>query len=356
MNVKITGIGSYIPQVCVDNSDFLDREFYDKSGNYIADPNEDTVRKLQGITGIEERRYAKEGVNTSDMAFEASKKAIEDAEIDPEELDYIILAHNFGDVPKGTSQSDMVPSLSTRVKNSLKIKKPSCVAYDMVFGCPGWLESMIQGEAFIKTGLAGKCLIIGAEALSRVVDQHDRDSMIFSDGAGAAVIESSDEDSESGIVTHKSASYSYSEAYYLGFRKSYNPNISKIEKSRYIKMEGRKIYNFALTKVPQAMKDCLDESGVDIKDVKKIFMHQANAKMDHAICRRFYDLYDMKQPDKVMPMSIDRLGNSSVATLPTLMDLVKNKQLEEQTIEKGDVIMFASVGAGMNVNAMVYRV
>jgi 3-oxoacyl-[acyl-carrier-protein] synthase-3 len=120
-------------------------------------------------------------------------------------------------------------------------------------------------------------------------------------------------------------------------------------------MEGRKIYNFALSNVPKAMKACLDESGVDIKDVKKIFMHQANAKMDHAICKRFYKLFDMEEPENVMPMSINMLGNSSVATLPTLVDLVQNNQLEKQKIAKGDIVMFASVGAGMNINSMVYR-
>ena len=104
------------------------------------------------------------------------------------------------------------------------------------------------------------------------------------------------------------------------------------------------------------MKSCLDESGVGISELKKIFIHQANEKMDEAIIKRFYKLYGMDAPDGVMPMTINKLGNSSVATVPTLYDLVRNNQLEGHRIDKGDVVMFASVGAGMNINAIVYKV
>lgn len=120
-------------------------------------------------------------------------------------------------------------------------------------------------------------------------------------------------------------------------------------------MDGRKIYEFALNNVPNAMKTCLDNSGVDIKEVKKIFIHQANEKMDEAILKRFYRLYKTEIPEGIMPMSIQTLGNSSVATIPTLFDLVKNNKLENHSLTKGDVIIFASVGAGMHINAIVYK-
>src|SRR5690606_2127223 len=125
---------------------------------------------------------------------------------------------------------------------------------------------------------------------------------------------------------------------------------------RYIKMYGRKIYEFAVTHVPQAMKDCLDKSGADISAVKKIFIHQANEKMDEAIVKRFYKLYDLEMPTDIMPMNIETLGNSSVATIPTLYDMVKNGKIENHSVTKGDVVIFASVGAGMNINAIVYKV
>ncbi|MEO0525732.1 MAG: 3-oxoacyl-[acyl-carrier-protein] synthase III C-terminal domain-containing protein, partial [Bacteroidota bacterium] len=271
--------------------------------------------------------------------------------IDPEQLDYIIFAHNFGDVSHGQSQSDTLPSLATRVKHNLRIKNPSCVAYDLLFGCPGWIEGVIQANAFIKSGLAKKCLVIGAETLSRVVDKHDRDSMIYSDGAGATIIEASDNTGE--ILAHATATHANGEAYHLFFGDSYNKECKS--DTRYIKMYGRKIYEFAVTHVPKAMKDCLDSSGIDIKDVKKIFIHQANEKMDEAIVNRFYKLYDMETPEGIMPMNIHKLGNNSVATIPTLYDMVRHGKIENQGIQKGDVVIFASVGAGMNINAMVYK-
>jgi 3-oxoacyl-[acyl-carrier-protein] synthase III len=352
MNCKITGTGSYIPNVITKNADFDQHEFFNLDGTSFPHDNETTIRKFKAITGIEERRYLDENLNTSDIAVIASQKAIESSGIDPETLDYIIVAHNYGDVKHQSIQSDTVPSIATRVKAHLRIKNPKCVGYDLLFGCPGWIEGVIQAQAFIKAGIAKKCLVIGAEALSRVVDKHDRDSMIFSDGAGAVILEA--EESETGILSHETATFSFQESEYIYFGKSNHTNAP--EEVKYIKMHGRKIYEFALSNVPQAMKECLDNSGKSIKDLKKIFIHQANEKMDDAIIKRFYKMHGMTPPEGVMPMTIHELGNSSVATVPTLFDLVARGKIENQRLEKGDVIMFASVGAGMNINAITYQI
>jgi len=351
MNIKITGTGSYIPDTIEKNENFHQHEFLNTDGSSIEYPNEIIVDKFKAITGIAERRYAKAHLNSSDLGFFAAEKAIADAKINPESIDYIIVAHNFGDVKYKTIQSDILPCLASRVKHSLRIKNPKCVAYDILFGCPGWIEGVIQAKAFIQAGMAKRCLVIGSETLSRVVDKHDRDSMIYSDGAGAAIIEATED--EGGILAHETASFTYDEAYYLFFGKSNNQDLCR--DTRYIKMDGRKIYEFALNNVPNAMKTCLENSGVDIKDVKKIFIHQANEKMDEAILKRFYRLYKTDIPEGIMPMSIQTLGNSSVATVPTLFDLVKNNKLKNHSLSKGDVIIFASVGAGMHINTIVYK-
>ena len=351
MTIGITGTGCYIPSVKTKNTDFANAEFLTSEGVRFAHTNEVIIEKFKAITGIGERRYAKSEFNTSDLGYLAAKRAIEDANVDPEQLDYIIFAHNFGDVSYGQSQGDMVPSLATRVKHSLQIKNPACVAYDMLFGCPGWIEGVIQAHTYIKSGIASKCLVIGAETLSRVVDQHDRDSMIYSDGAGACILEASENAGE--VLAHASATYASDEAYYLFNGSSHDKTNN--DPTQYIKMFGRKIYEFAISHVPQAMKECLDQSGVSIEDVKKIFIHQANEKMDEAILKRFYKLYNIPVPDGVMPMNISKLGNSSVATIPTLFDTVRHGKMDDQHIEKGDVVIFASVGAGMNINSIVYR-
>lgn len=350
MNTRITGTGCYIPSHIETNSEFSEHEFLNADGSNFKHPNDVIIKKFTSITGIGERRYVTREYNTSDIAYFAAERAIDNARIDKETLDYIIVAHNFGDVKHGSIQGDTLPSLSARVKHKLEIKNPKCIAYDLIFGCPGWLEGLIQAQAFIKAGMAKKCLVIGAETLSRVTDKHDRDSMIYSDGAGATVVEAADTDT--GILSHESASFTGEEVNYLYFGKSYKKETTD---TRYIKMHGRKIYEFALTQVPTAMKSCFDQTGLDIKDLKKIFIHQANEKMDEAIVARFYELYGEEVPHDIMPMNIAKLGNSSVATIPTLFDMVKRGELIGHEIQKGDLIMFASVGAGMNINAVVYR-
>jgi 3-oxoacyl-[acyl-carrier-protein] synthase III len=354
MATIITGTGSYIPGLVIPNNSFSDHHFYGEDGVLINTPNAEIFEKFKDITGIYERRYAEENVNTSDLATKAAALAIEDAGIDPETIDQIIVAHNFGNVITGTIQSDTIPAIASRVKNLLGIRNPNCVAYDLLFGCPGWIQGVIHADSFIKSGLAKRCLVIGAETLSRVIDPHDRDSMIFSDGAGACIVENST-DATSGILASSVQSHCMDEAYFLYLGKSYHPEGD--EATRYIKMKGRKVYEYAIKNVPIAMKECIEKAGVDIHEVKKFFLHQANEKMDEGFIKALYKLYGIRVvPENVMPMSIHELGNSSVATIPTLYDMVKHGKYKEHQLNKGDVVIFASVGAGMNINAICYRV
>jgi len=351
----ITGTGSYIPNEIKENKDFTTQNFYNEVNHRIDTAPLEIVEKFQAITGIEERRYAPKEITTSGMATIAAREAIAMSGVDIETLDQLILAHNFGDVVKNSIQSDAVPSLASRVKHDLGIKNPNCIPYDVLFGCPGWLQGVIQADAFFKAGIAKKALVIGSETLSRVIDKYDRDSMIFSDGAGASVIEYRETGERGeGILGASVQSHCIDEAYYINMGKSNFPGSDPLVK--FIKMKGRKVYEYAIKHVPLAMKACLDNAGVEIKDLKKIFIHQANEKMDEAIIKAMFKLYDTPIPDDIMPMSIHWLGNSSVATIPTLMDLVLRGKQNGHSLHKGDVILFASVGAGMNINAVAYRV
>ncbi len=350
----ISGTGSYIPENIIKNSDFVKQVFFEKDQTEIESPGEEVVRKFKDITGISERRWASDNENNADMAAIAARRAIEDAGIDPETIDQIIVAHNYGNVLKGSIQSDTVPSMASRVKHRLGIKNNQCVPYDVLFGCPGWIQGMIQADAYIKSGLAKRCLVIGSETLSRVVDVYDRDTMIFSDGAGAAIVEANSKDDGSGIISTANMSHTEEEVDYLYYGKSNAPESN--HEIKYIKMLGRKIYEYSLNYVPEAMKIALDKSSIPIESVKKVLIHQANEKMDAAIVQRFYRKYGIKiNVEAVMPMSIRELGNSSVATVPTLYDMVLKDQIPDHHIEKGDILLFASVGAGMNINAFVYQ-
>jgi len=352
----ITGTGASVPDQIVPNESFLDNEFYMDYGEAVAPgSNEEVIRKFHQITDISERRYANDNQVASDLAAEAGAIAIEDAGIDKETLDYLVVAHNFGDIQPDRRFIDFVPTLAARAKRALGITNPSCIAYDLPFGCPGWLQGVIQTNYFLQSGDAQRALVIGAETLSRVSDPHDRDSMIYSDGAGAVILEARNDTEPSGILAHAARSDAIEHAPLLFMGPSYKEGHDPDR--LFIKMFGRKLYEYALNHVPGVVKESLDRAGLDLADVKKIFIHQANAKMDEAIVSRLFRLYKAGKPDhdSVMPMSIAKLGNSSVATIPTLLDMVLRDELKGHELHSGDIIVFASVGAGMNCNSVVYR-
>ena len=349
-NSIIISTGCCIPSEVVPNTHFLENVFYDSSGVRLEKPNPEIIEKLYKITGIRERRYVPDDLTTTDIAHEAAVNALEG--IDRESLDYIIVAQNFGDVRAGNIRTDMVPTIASRVKHRLQIENPYTVAYDIPFGCPGWLQGMIMADYYIRSGDARRVLVIGAEILSRVSDPHDVDCMIFADGAGATLLESSD--GEEGILSHVTRSDTRENAWMLRLESSYNPDQKGNE--LFIKMDGHDIYRYALKTVPKVVKQALDKAGLALGDVKKILMHQANAKMDDAILARLFQLYGVETiPQDIMPMIIGWAGNSSVGTIPTMLDLLLKGQLDDHRLTAGDLVVFASVGAGMNINAMVYR-
>lgn len=350
----IAGTGSYIPTRQVYNSDFLDNKFYGPDGQPLSNPNEETIRKLQEITGIAERRYVTDNLVASDIAHLAAKDCLDSSGIDKETLDYIIVAHNFADIKADNRHSDFVPSLAARVKHKLGIVNPKTIAYDLPFGCPGWLQGIIQANYYLKSGDCKRAMVIGAETLSRIADPADRDSMIYADGAGATILESVESDKPTGILSHAMRSDTIDHAYMLWMGKSYDPNHKGDE--LYLKMDGHSLYEYALKTVPLVVKEAIEKAGVSIGDIKKVLIHQANEKMDEAILKRLFKLCGVKeQPSDVMPMTISWLGNSSVATLPTLLDLLLKGKVDGHELTGGSAIAFASVGAGMNINSVIYR-
>lgn len=349
----IAGTGSYIPPVRVPNDAFLDRDFRGAGGVALAKETAEVLQQFEAITGIRERRYVPDEMFTSDIAYEAAKDALDSSGIDYESLDYLIVAHNFGDVRRG-GRSDLVPALAARVKARLRIQTPRTVAFDLVFGCPGWLQGMIVGHAFIQSGTAQRVLVVGADTLSRISDPHDRDSLIYADGAGATILEARETTEPVGILSHAARSDTLDHSSMLFMGPSYNEEV--FLEALFLKMEGRKLYRYALQTVAGSMKQCLDAAGVKLADVHKILLHQANGKMDEAITNELYTLCETEQPPDVLPMTIGWLGNSSVATVPTLLDLIVKQRLDGHAIASGDLVLFASVGAGMHINAVLYKV
>jgi len=352
MRSVIVGTGSFIPELVVTKAHFMQHEFLGPDGKRIDKSNDEILQQFESITGIRERRYARPHQVTSDIGLLAAQNALTSSDIDPESLDLIIFAHNFGDVRPGDPRSDLVPALAARVKSNLKIRNPFAPAFDVVFGCPGWLQGVIIADSMIRACDVRRAMIIGADTLSRISDPHDRDSLIYADGAGATILEA--RESEDGILAHAVRSDTLEHATMLRMGKSYNEDV--FLEALFLKMEGRKLYKYALNNVAGAMKMALDRAQIPLREVDKILIHQANGKMDEAILAALYELEGIDPPPDVMPLTIDTLGNSSVATVPTLLDLIVKKKLAGHAIEPGDVLLFASVGAGMHINAVVYRV
>jgi len=354
---KIIGTGSRIPPKVIKNSYFLEHEFFEPSMKKIKDKtNEEIIQKFKEITNIEERRYIADDQVTSDLAVAAIQNACKSAGVSLESLDFIIVGHNFGDIEAGNIRSDALPSLANKVKMKLHLKKPSCICHDVISGCPGWTQGMIIADAYIKSGFMKRGVVVGADVLSRISDPHDRDSMIYADGAGATIVEGTESDEPIGILSHSSRSDSALYAKLLILGRSYNPDYKNPDE-RFVKMIGPKLYLYAINNVPGVVKDSIDKAGLGLNAIKKIFIHQANEKMDEAILSGIFKMYGEKKiPKGIMPMSIRKLGNSSTATVPTLLDLVLKGKIEgQEAVKEGDCTILCSVGAGMNINSIVYK-
>ena len=353
---KIVGTGSYIPTRTIGNDYFRDHVFYDAfTKQPLEKSNEEIIQKFKEITNISERRWLSDDLMNSDMAAFAVKEALDSAKIDPETLDFIIVGHNFGDVTPGSTHADLLPSLANKVKAKLNIKNPTCICHDIISGCPGWTQGMIIADAYIRSGIYSRGVVVGSDVLSRIADPHDRDMLIYADGAGATIVEAIESEEPTGILSHSSRSDTVNHWNLLTNGSSFNPDFDG--NNQFIKMSGHKLYLYAISNVPPVVKESIEKAGLQLGDIKKVLLHQANEKMDEVILKNVFKLFGEKEiPEGIMPMTIEKLGNSSAATVPTLLDLILKGKMDGQAIHPGDHILLCSVGAGMNINSIVYKV
>ncbi len=354
LNSVIIGTGSYLPEKVIENEYFLNHEFYKSDGTRVLKPTIEIIQKLEDISSIKRRRYAGENSDTVGLATKAAEAAIVDAGIDKELIDGIIVAHNFGNMRHGHKGSLLLPNVAALVKNQLDIKNHHCFAFDLLFGCPGWVQAMIQAHQSILAGAAKNILVIGAEILSRVTDEHDLDSMLFGDGAGAVVLQAQESDTKKGIITSHTFSHCLTDVDYLNMGTSYNQDDENTD--MFIKMNGRNVYRYAVTHVPTLITECLAKSNTNITDISMFLFHQANAKLIRAVGEKLFaqQSYDGNY-EKLVPITLQNTGNSSVATIPTLLDNVMKHELEGFEIKSGDKVLMAAVGSGMHANCLIYQ-
>lgn len=323
-SVEIIGTGSYLPPKIVTNFDL------EKTMNT-------TDEWIKSRTGIESRRIADEKTATSDLSTVAARRALEDANLKAEELDLIIVATITPDM--------MFPSTACIVQKNIGAGKS--VAFDIGAACSGFLYALSIGEQFIKGGVYKNALIIGAEALSKILDPEDRNtSVLFGDGAGAVVIQKTAEntgilssylgtDGSKGGVLTQPAGGSRIPATYESVK----------EKLHYVKMEGNEVFRFAVRIMGKAAMEALELSNIKLEDIDFLIPHQANIRIIEAAAKR------LELPMDKVYVNLDKYGNMSAASVPVALDEASKKGL----LKKDDIVVLVAFGGGLTWASTVVR-
>ena len=313
--VGIIGVGEYLPEKILTNADL--EKMVETSDEWI------TTR-----TGIKERHLAKEGQATSDIAFLAAQKALENAKLKPEDLDLIIVATITPDMP--------FPSVSSIIQNKLGAKKAAC--FDISAACAGFVYGLSVAQNFIASSVYKNALVIGAEVLSSITDWQDRNTcVLFGDGAGAAILS---EVKTGGIIsTYLGCDGSKSDILNMPAGGSRNPASEETVKNRqhFLKMHGNELFKIAVNTMTDAAETVLKQAGMNFKDVDLIIPHQANARIIMAVAKK------LGIPENKVYLNIERCGNmSSASTVTALCEAV-----QEGRVKKGDIILLDAFGAGL---------
>ncbi|KAF0221680.1 MAG: 3-oxoacyl-acyl-carrier-protein synthase [Geobacteraceae bacterium] len=324
VHAKITGTGSAVPDKVLTNNDI--EKLVDTSDEWIITR-----------TGIKQRHIAAEGEYTSTFATRAAENALQMAGVKPDELDLIVLATVTPDFP--------FPATACLVQNNLRASKAA--AFDISAACSGFLYGLAMVEKFIRTGAARKALVIGAEVLSRIVDWTDRNTCcLFGDGAGAVVVEASED--EKGILsTHIHSDGSYWDLLYQPGTGNRNPAVRKTldEKLIYINMQGNEVFKLAVRAMEEAALEALAANNLSGSDINIFIPHQANRRIIDAIGKR------LGLNGEQVFVNLERYGNTSSASIPLALDEANRSG----KIKDDDIILFDAFGGGLTWSSALVR-
>ncbi|HDR4238803.1 TPA: beta-ketoacyl-ACP synthase III [Bacillus anthracis] len=307
MNVGILGIGRYVPEKVVTNHDL----------EKIMDTSDEWIRTR---TGIAERRIADDTIDTSYMAVEASKKALEDAGISGEDIDLILVAT--------VTPDRAFPAVACVIQEAIGAKHAA--AMDLSAACAGFMYGMITAQQFIQTGTYKNVLVVGSDKLSKIVDWNDRNTaVLFGDGAGAIVM---------GAVSEGKGVLSFE----LGADGSGGKYLYQDE---YVMMNGREVFKFAVRQLGDSCLRVLDKAGLTKEDVDFLVPHQANIRIMESARER------LNLPQEKMSMTIEKFGNTSASSIPIAMV----EELQNGRIQDGDLIILVGFGGGLTWGAVALR-
>ncbi len=319
MAIKICGTGSCLPKHCVTNDDL----------SKIMDTSDEWIRSRTGI----ESRHLVTDETTTFLSVEAARAAMQEAEIEPEEVELILAAT--------ISPDYVIPTLACEVQRELGAVH--AVAFDVGAACSGFLFALNTAYAYLKSGQYKNALVIGAETLSKMMDWEDRSTcVLFGDGAGAAVLK--DVPGEEGILSLVQGSDgARGMVLSCGGREIHNPYVKTERKLSYVQMNGQEVYKFAVRTVPLAISDAVEKAEIALDQVDYFVLHQANIRIIESVAKRLH------QPMKKFPSNLQKCGNISAASVPILLDEMNRKGM----LKKGNTIVLAGFGGGLTWGAAV---
>ncbi|UXR78867.1 MULTISPECIES: beta-ketoacyl-ACP synthase III [unclassified Staphylococcus] len=310
MNVGIKGFGAYVPERVVDNRYF--EAYLDTSDEWISQ-----------MTGIKERRWADKEQETSDLAYEASVRAIEDAGIQPEEVDMVIVATSTGD--------HRFPTVANMLQERLGLSKVASM--DQLAACTGFMYGIVTARAFILSGDYKNILVVGAEKLSKITDLNDRGTAIlFGDGAGAAII--GEVSGNRGILSYEVGSDGIGGKY-----------LYQEQETDMIRMNGREVFKFAVRVMGESSARVVEKAELTADDIDMFIPHQANIRIMESARQR------LGLSKEKMSVSVDKYGNTSAASIPLSIDL----ELKNGRIKDDDILVLVGFGGGLTWGSMVIR-
>ncbi len=324
VRARIIGTGSYAPEKVVTNDDLAKR----------IETSDEWIRTR---TGIRERRVAKEGEQTSDMAAAAARRALEMAGKTPDDVDLLIVGTISGDMP--------MPSCATFVQAKLGARAP---AFDVSAACAGSLYGLAIADKFVRTGAAQCAVVIGVELLSRLLDWEDRNTcVLFGDAAGAMVVVPEKDETRGILSTHLHADGTLTDILKIPGGGSRHPITHDVVERRlqFVKMNGREVYKVAVRSLTEVVEEALAAEGLTAEDITHVVPHQANIRIVEAVLER------LQVPVEKAILNIDRYGNTSSASVPVTLD----EGVRGGRIQPGDLVAMMAIGAGMTWGSALIR-
>ena len=317
-NILITGVGSYLPNNIITNNELPEN----------LNTSDEWIKKR---TGIKQRHLVSEGELTSTMAIAASKKALQNANIDSQEIDLIIVAT--------TTPDQTFPATAVKVQSGLNIKIGP--AFDIQAVCAGFIYALNIGSSLLKTSDFSKALVIGSESFSKILDWSDRStSVLFGDGAGAFILEKTNEYSDWGILSSNFYSNGkFSDILYTDGGPSLNSNVGNV------RMNGKEVFKHAVEKLSSCLLEAINDANLKIQDIDFLVPHQANLRIIESLSKK------LGMPIEKIINTVDIHANTSAASIP----LALNKAIERKKIRNGDIIALNAIGGGLSWGASVIK-